>query len=249
VAAGARSAYTLAAGVASAKVPLRNSGIHSGDADVYAWGLSDANEGLATNDIRAVGVETFPSGGDAFMVFAVNTYGRWGSASDNEFQIGIDTNKDGVDDYYVLGVDAGAETGGGLNGQMEAFTIQASTGSVIDAFTVWAPANGSTVELPAQASDLGLTEGSSSFNYDATAFSFVGGPADVATGVGHFDALHPAISQGDFLSLGRGATAALGVTVNKAGFAAHPALGWMVVTLDDANGAPQADLLPVGNLP
>jgi hypothetical protein len=51
------------------------------------------------------------------------------------------------------------------------------------------------------------------------------------------------------VSLRRGASASLGVSVNEAGFAADPALGWMVVTLDDANGADQADLVPVGALP
>jgi hypothetical protein len=250
VSAGAKSAYSLASGVASASVPLSNGGIHAGDADVYAWGLSDSNNGLATNDIRAVGVQTFPGGGDALLVFAVNTYGRWGSASDNEFDIGLDTNHDGNFDYFVVGVDGGAVlAAGAFDGRMLSFTINAHTGQIIDAFTVGAPANGSTVELPALASDMGLTAGSSSFDYTAAGFSIFGGPFDVASGVGHFDALHPAVSQGDFLSVGRGGSAALGVSVNKAGFAANPALGWMVVTLDDANGAAQADLVPVGSLP
>jgi minor extracellular serine protease Vpr len=250
VSAGAKSAYSLASGVASASVPLSNGGIHSGDADVYAWGLADSNNGLATNDIRAVGVQSFPGGGDAVLVFAVNTYGRWGSASDNEFDIPIDTNHDGTADFFVVGVDGGAVlAAGAFDGRMLSFTINATTGRVIRAFTVAAPANGSTVELPALASDMGLNGGSSSFDYSAAGFSIFGGPFDVASGVGHFDALHPAISQGDFLSIGRGGSAALGVSVNKAGFAANPALGWMVVTLDDANGAAQADLVPVGALP
>ena len=95
----------------------------------------------------------------------------------------------------------------------------------------------------------GLGTGHSSFDYTAAGFSIFGGPFDIASGVGHFDALHSALSQGDFVSLGRGGTASLGVSVNEAGFAANPALGWMVVTLDDANGAVQADLVPVGTLP
>jgi subtilisin family serine protease len=251
VSAGAKSSYSLAGGVASASVPLTNGGIHSGTADVYAWGLADSNNGLATNDIRAVGVQSFPDGlGDAFLVFAVNTYGRWGSASDNEFDIPIDVNHDGKVDYFVVGVDGGAVlAAGAFDGRMLSFTVNATTGAVIDAWLVAAPANGSTVELPVLASEIGLSAGSSSFDYSAAGFSIFGGPSDVASGVGHFDALHPAISQGDFLSIGRGGSAALGVSVNKAGFAVNPALGWMVVTLDDANGAAQADLVPVGALP
>jgi hypothetical protein len=250
VAAGAKSSYSLASGVASASVPLSNGGIHSGDADVYAWGLSDSNNGLATNDIRAVGVQSFPGGGDALLVFAVNTWGRWGSASDNEFDIAIDTNHNGTADYFVVGVDGGAVlAAGAFDGRMLSFTVNATTGRVIRAFNVAAPANGSTVELPALASDMGLNGGSSSFDYSAAGFSIFGGPFDVASGVGHFDAMHSALSQGDFVSIGRGGSGALGVSVNKAGFAATPALGWMVVTLDDANGAAQADLVPVGALP
>jgi minor extracellular serine protease Vpr len=248
VTAGALSAYSLASGVASAAVPLSNSGIHAGTADVYAWGLSDSNNGLQRNDIRAVGVQTFAGGGDATLVFAVNTYGRWGNASDNEFDIGIDTNHDGTDDYFVVGVDGGAVLAGSFDGRMLSFTFD-SHGNLIDAFLVTAPVNGSTVELPTLASDLGLGSGHSAFDYDAAGFSIFGGPFDVASGVGHFDALDPALSQGDFLTLGRGATPTLNVSVDETGFAANPALGWMVVTLDDANGAAQADLVPVGALP
>ena len=248
VSAGAKSAYTLAGGVASATVPFSNSGIHAGTADVYAWGLSDSNNGLERNDIRAVGVQTFPAAGDATLVFAVNTYGRWGNASDNEFDIGIDTDQDGTDDYFVVGVDGGAVLAGSFDGRMLSFTID-SHGNLIDAFLVAAPVNGSTVELPTMASDLGLASGHSAFDYDAAGFSIFGGPFDVASGIGHFDALDPALSQGDFLTLARGATSSLNISVDEAGFAANSALGWMVVTLDDANGAAQADLVPVGTLP
>jgi minor extracellular serine protease Vpr len=246
--AGRRSPYSFAAGVASADVPLKNKGVHSGDADVYAWGISDPNEGLATTDIRAVGVQSFPDSGDALLVFAVNTYGRWGSASVNEFDIGIDTDKDGTDDFFVIGVDGGAVLAGEFDGRMLSVTIDAA-GNILDAFLVAAPSNGSTVELPTFASDLGLTAGSSSFDYDAAGFDLLSVSFDVANGVGHFDALDSAISQGDFISLAPGDTASLGVSINTAGFLANPALGWMVVTLDDANGRHQADLVGVGKRP
>jgi hypothetical protein len=181
-------------------------------------------------------------------VFAINTWGRWGNASDNEFDIGIDTNHDGDSDFFVIGFDGGAVLADAFDGRMLSFTID-SAGNLIDAFLVTAPVNGSTVELPTFASDLGLGTGHSAFDYEAAGFSIFGGPFDVASGVGHFDALDPALSQGDFLTLGRGATPTLNVSVNKAGFAANSALGWMVVTVDDANGGAQADLVPVGALP
>jgi subtilisin family serine protease len=249
VEAGNRSDYSTTAGVSSATVRLKNDGIHSGDADVYAWGISDRNEGLATNDIRAVGVQAFPEGADRFLVFAVNTYGRWGSASDNEFDIGIDTNKDGLEDFYVVAVDGGVVTTGDFNGQMLVFTFDKDfrlvPGSI---FGTAAPSNGSTVLLPTLASFLGLTEAAPAFDYNAVGFSIFDAPFDVATGVGHFDPFHPAVSQGDFVTLAPGASTRLGVSVDRARFATTPALGWMVVTLDDANGRRQAELVGVGRL-
>ena len=37
------------------------------------------------------------------LVFAVNTYDRWSNASTNEFDIFVDVNNDGMDDYVVVG--------------------------------------------------------------------------------------------------------------------------------------------------
>jgi hypothetical protein len=38
------------------------------------------------------------------------------------------------------------------------------------------------------------------------------------------------------------------VTVHKGKFAGSPQLGWLAATLDDANGAAQADEIPVGDV-
>jgi hypothetical protein len=39
------------------------------------------------------------------------------------------------------------------------------------------------------------------------------------------------------------------LTVDLAAFEANPALGWLIVTNDDANGKRQADRVPIGTLP
>ena len=89
-------------------------GVIPGNADFYAWGLEGKNEpGKVANDVRAVGVQSFgfPSPADpnrALIVFAVNTHNRWSNASVNEFDIGVDVDNDGIDDYVVIGVDQGA---------------------------------------------------------------------------------------------------------------------------------------------
>ena len=250
VTAGERSDYSTSAGIASATVRLENKGVHAGTADVYSWGISDPREGYAINDLRAVGVQTIDAGiGEPLLVFAVNTWGRWGNASKLEYDVAIDTNRDGSPDYYVVGYDLGALTSatGEPNGVLASFIFDASFSNLIDFWLADAPANGSTVELPAAASDFGLAPGASSFDYTADIFNPFDDTQDDASGVGHFDAYAPAVSQGNFIALKPGSKSSLKLSVNKASFkSGNASLGWMVVTLDDRNGAAQADLVGAG---
>jgi hypothetical protein len=104
VTAGASSAYSQSQGIASASAALTNGGIHTGYADVYAWGLSGSQDPLVYGaaDVRAVGVQTLPAEAfgvdapsDRALVFAVNSYGMSSSGSENEIDIAIDTNNNG----------------------------------------------------------------------------------------------------------------------------------------------------------
>jgi len=258
VQASARSAYSTQAGIARATVPLANTGIHAGNADVYAWGLSDPQDlpgiARATNDIRAVGVQVLPAEAltgeadptDRGLVFAVNTWGRWSTASSNEFDIAIYGKNKTKPDYFVVGVDFGAVTAGDINGQFASFVFTAA-GDLIDGWVADAPANGSTVLLPVLASEIGQTTANTRFSYAITGFSLEDDSlVDTVSGQGEFDVFNPAVSTGDFVTLDPGETATLDVAVNKGKLAAAPAKGWMIVTLDDPNGTPQADLVPIG---
>ena len=55
-----------------------------------------------------------------------------------------------------------------------------------------------------------------------------------------FDAFNPAVSSGDFASLAPGDSTTLPLTVSKPELGAQKTLGWLIASLDDANGAPQA---------
>ena len=256
VTAAPRTPYSNHANVLTSTSVLSNNGIHAGDADVYTLGLQDTRQGSGTNDVRAVGVQSHP--GSAFgapasdrgLVFAVNTWNGWSTPSSNEFDIAIDTNRDGKADYYVIGVDLGAALTGSFNGQYGSFTFDAA-GNLIDAFYADAPMNGSTVELPAIASEIGVTAANPTFDYWAVGFSIEDGSVDVVNGTARYDAFNPVTSNGDFITLAPGASASLTLTVNRLGLNAPPPhvsqpLGWMVVTLDDVSGAAQADLIPIG---
>lgn len=251
VTAGDAGHFSVTNGLLVGSVKLRNSGLHSGNADVFAWGYANPKHGLRETDIRAVGVQALPGsfGGlpatDRLLGFAVNTYGRWTQAANNEIDVLVDTNNDGKPDFVVIAADGGLVLTGSTNGQTLAFVVDLTTGGLVDIWTVSAPVNGSTIVIYAAASDFSLNDTSPPFGYSVDAFSLEGFGNDSTSGTATFDPFHPALSQGDFATLAHGAHINLPISVDLANFAAAPALGWMIVTMDDRNGGRQADLVSV----
>jgi subtilisin family serine protease len=253
---GNTAPYRLSHGVATTSVDLRNRGIHDGTADVYAWGISakDTVKGIAS--VRAVGVQSNPGSfcgqgiddTDRCMVFAINGWHQWSNASGAEFDIAIDTNRDGVTDYLVVALDLGAVLTGSFNGIDASFTFTPA-GELVDAFYADAPMNGSVIELPALASDLGLTASSPAFSYSITGFDLITGNVDSVPGHALYNAFSPSVSNAQFVTLPAGGSAKLSLSVDTGLQRNAPALGWMIVSLDNRNGAAQAALIPVGKLP
>jgi minor extracellular serine protease Vpr len=236
-------------------LPLSNTGIHPGTADLYTWGVTDARETGQPMDVRNVGVQVLPGGalggaaGDRGLVFLINTWGRAANQSVNEFDIPIDTNGDGAADFFVVGADLGAVLTGSFNGQLASFTIDARTGAIVDAFFAEAPMNGSTIELPTLAGDLGLLQKAEGvgpvkkqgLSYAVAAFSLVpGGLVDI-TSSASINPFSPPVSSGDFAALGPGSSSSFTLVVDPDQQKKTPALGWLVASVDDANGAFQAD--------
>jgi minor extracellular serine protease Vpr len=264
---GAKSAYTKAGDMRNATVPLSNPGIHGSLADVYAWGIHDANDvsgGEDSMDVRDVGVQVQPKSflcgddtsgtcsapDDRSLIFAINTYGAASNPSVNEFDVLIDLQNDGRPDFFVVGVDFGAVTADSFDGRFTSFIFD-KDGNLLDLWIPAAPMNGSTVELATLASEIGLDPAvnSTRFRYAVNAFSIVPGGIVDQTPAGSFRSHEPPVSSGDQIPLAPGATATLNVSVDKGKFAGTPQLGWLIVGLDDANGAAQANEVPVGSLP
>jgi hypothetical protein len=263
----AKSAYTRSGDMRNATVPLSNPAIHGSLADVYAWGIHDANDvsgGEDSMDVRDVGVQAQPKSflcgaattgvcsapDDRSLIFAINTYGTASNPAVNEFDVLIDLQSDGRPDFFVVGVDFGAVTAGSFDGRFTSFIFD-KDGNLVDLWIPAAPMNGSTVELATLASEIGLDPAvnSTKFRYAVNAFSIVPGALVDQTPVGSFRSHQPPVSSGDQIPLAPGATATLNVSVDKGKFAGTPQLGWLIVGLDDANGAAQANEVPVGSLP
>jgi subtilisin family serine protease len=237
-------------------VTLTNRGNHSANADFYAWQLSDrSGDAPGEVDIVSSGIQTAPlppalgtsAPSDALQVIAVNFRGTRSTAASKELDVLIDTNRDGSPDFLVVGMDAGELFSGTPDGTWASVVIDLATSTIVDAWQGDAPYNGSTVELPFLASDIGLSAGNSTFRYTVQSYDLVGNGFDTVKRWATWDALQPPITTGQFVTVASGATVSVPV-----GPFTGPALrpdghhgeakvrGYLVVALDNPNGTAQA---------
>jgi minor extracellular serine protease Vpr len=221
-------------------------GLISGTGDFYAWGLSSPPQGLDYADTRAVGVQSFASGANQFLVFAINTYPRVSNPAPFEWDIAIYLDGhpvNGNPDYYVIGANISSVVSSQPSGRLASFIYNPNTNSVVGSvFFADAATDNSTFLLPAIAQQLGLSATSPRFRYQVFAFSDNGGEqvGDTAT----YNAFAPAISTGQFATVAPNGTTNVGVSINATEWALSKPLGIMVVSQDNPSGAPQAVLIP-----
>jgi hypothetical protein len=269
---GSRTPWTMDGDLAKSTLQVRNSGVHRGWADVYAWGLQDADDGLDGIDLRAAGVQSLDpavcdvgaEASDRCLIFAVNTWNRWSNAAENEIDVLIDVDGDGTADLKVAGVDLGLLLGISV-GVTASAIIDLDTDALVNLYFATASTNGSTILLPVLASELGLSaKGDQNFEYwvesydvyddDGTLFQFdVMTTGDTGAGgdeLAKFNPFAPSINNGQFKILGPGAAKPLPLRVDTSTYQPKRGQkGWIIVSLDDQNGSSQADFVPVGALP
>jgi minor extracellular serine protease Vpr len=236
------------------------SGPIAGNVDFYAWGIEDANDaGTSSTDVRAVGVQSFPSGANATIVFAVNTWDRWSNASTNEFDILVDVDPASAngDDYAIVGADQGLVQANAFNGRMAAFVfdLKAPIAPTSVLFFATARTDSSTALLPISSTQLCvagnpcLSEANPRFTYHTNGFDLRSDFADIVPGVGRYNAWSSSLSQGMFAPVPVGGGGAVPVTINPAEWALTPALGAMIVSLDNKAGKDEAALMPLALTP
>jgi minor extracellular serine protease Vpr len=230
----------------AAVAKVRNEGNVAGTADFYAWGLAGTNTKAGEVGLRAVGVQANPVGGDQLLFFAINTFKRWSNNSGNEFDVLIDTVGDGKPHYAVIATDLGYLTTGTPVGQMITAVLnvdnpQASPGIQ---YPVAAPTDGSAMLIPVFAADIGVTAAAPRFAYSVQSFSTTGA-TDVATGWAKFNAFHSAVTTAAYVPLNPGEHASVPLAIDPVEWAQSPALGVMVIGLENFNGG-QARLLGIG---
>ncbi len=229
---------------------LRNrKGALDAAADVYTWGLTDkkdAPKAIADTgyDLRAAGVQSFATAsGGQLAVFAVNTHSRWSNAASNEFDVVIDTNRDGTPDWVVFSYDSGAVRSGSVDGVAEVFVQNVKTGALTPSgFLAQAPTDSSTILLPVNLADLKIT---GPFDYTVQSFSVTTDGSDAFAGTATYNPGDPAITNGQYEVVPKGGRASVTVRTDASAYAAQKPLGAMVVVVDNESGADEALLVPV----
>jgi minor extracellular serine protease Vpr len=218
-------------------------------ADVYTWGLSDkkdAPKAIADTgyDLRAAGVQSFTTAaGDQLAVFAVNTHSRWSNAASNEFDVVIDTDRDGEPEWVVFSYDSGAVRAGDVDGVAEVFVQNVETGELAPSgFLAQAPTDSSTILLPVDLASLGVT---GPFDYTVQSFSLTTDGSDAFAGTATYDPTDPAISNGQYDVVAKGGRTAVSVRTDASAYAVQKPLGAMVVVVDNESGADEALLVKV----
>ncbi len=236
----------------NAKLKLSNHGVHDGVADTYALGrLDPRGDGAHGTDIRATGVQSIPAEvltgapdpEDRGIQFAINSWDRFSTEAPNEVDVAVDTDADGEPNYFVIGIDDGLLFAGAYDGLYISIIVDAKTNDIVDAWLADAPLNGSTLILPALASDLGLTADSGPISYWVAAFDGFTGIGDETKVSKPFNVFNPAQSTGDFVPVASHDKVTIPAWANKAAVFHGDVRGWLVVTLDDANGGAQADVI------
>jgi subtilisin family serine protease len=216
---------------------VTNKGPADGVADWYQWGIKDKRDhGLGSSDILAVGAQAFPA--DNLLVFSIATRHRWSNAAQNEFDINVDVNNDGVDDYLVVAADFGGLTTGDFDGvtAVAVFDLNEGGGGSID-FVADSPVDSSTMTLPVDFSQLqdskpatSLGGANQTFTYGITSFGLTDNTSDTGDMTARFNPFNPAVNNGMFDTVAPGGTAVEQLTVNAAQQAQQQALGWLVVS-------------------
>ncbi|TMH18692.1 MAG: peptidase S8 and S53 subtilisin kexin sedolisin [Betaproteobacteria bacterium] len=232
----------------------------TGTADFYAWGLRGKNKKASTAGLRAVGVQSFDVPANLLglpgtspvklLVFAVNVFHPWTTPVLNEYDILLDVNGDGKFDFAVVSVGL---TSGRV--RVNIFDLSKSPAVLVKqtvVFAATAPTNESTILMPIVAADAGVKASSPRFAYAAQGFDgftgdfdFLGENADgtIAATAGRFNAFNNAVSTGAFAVVGPRSRASVPLTINPTEFAATPALGVMVVGIENFSGRAEANLL------
>jgi minor extracellular serine protease Vpr len=206
--------------------------------------LPRPGDNFAIVDLKAVGVRGVVSGGLPIVQFAATTWGE--RAHPNypaEFDVLIDSNIDGVDDFAIFNTELG---GFGVTGQNVTTIVNLATRATSTFFFTVADLDSADAILTAPMANVGLTPGTR-FSYRVGAFDnyFTGAATDViGPMVVRLDTPRFAFAPSSFPVAANGA-ANVTITRNAAGDAASPAQSGLLLMYVHGRKGREADAIQV----
>jgi len=184
-------------------------------------------------------------------VFAISTARRWSNPTENEIDVFVDVNGDGLDDYIISALDIGQLTTGEVTGELGVVVTSLATGESSVALEPDAPFNSSTMELPVLFSQLCDTKqpcpspAHPRITYHVVSFGLLDATTDALPGTATFNIYAPAISTGMFDVVDPGESVSEPINLSLGEWRVSPALGLLVRTADNAGGPAEAQLIPI----
>ena len=180
---------------------------HAGPIDSQLWGFpvfikdTDEDTQLDSGDLRLFGLDYGGVGGYGDeVVAAFDTYGSWHTPQPyfTEFDLYIDIDQDGWDDYVLFNYNYGALTGGDDNDLwvVAIFDLWGGTLDLGSPYLIWTDYNAGHMEWFLPTDWFGLDQvgsaGDTDFAYDLVTFDYEGN-VDFAN-PGQFDVAHPPLA-------------------------------------------------------
>lgn len=250
----AGTSVALAGGAGS--LPLSNlGGAVNGSTDFFALTgtspkisaqMAPYGGGEVLVDLKAVGVRPLDVGGGTLgLQFGIATYGeRAHPAYPAEFDIYVDSNADGTDDYVIYNIENGAF---GSSGQTVVAVVNLATSAQAIRFYTDADLNSSNAIFTVLASDVGITSATQQFKFSVYAFDnrISGNLTDIIPTMTHTVGTPKFEAALSSAGVPTGFAGTLPVTAPAGGATASPSQTGLLLLYRDARTNRESDLVTV----
>ena len=195
-------------------------------------------------DLKAVGVR-YNTGTSPTVQFAISTYGqRSHAAYPAEFDVYVDSNNDGIDDYVIYTTENGAFAS---SGQTVVAVQNLTTGATVVRFFAIADLSSSNAVLTVLASDIGITSPTQKIRFSVYAFDnyFTGVLKDSIVDMIHTPGQPKYATAGGGFVLGVGVAGGVPVTAVAGGAAASPSQTGFLLHHRDGKTGRESDVVTV----
>ena len=255
------STRSLTLGGAAKPVTLSNTGVATEYADVFhLTGKSSEvpnadlplpGDNFTVIDMRYVGARAYDIGTpeEPFPVleFGINTWRpRSHPAFPAEFDVYIDSNRDGVDDYLVFTADPSSLSGAALSGQTLVYVVNLSTGAATAYFYADADLDSNNMIMTVPMEAVGIT-GSQTISFSVYAFDnyFTGALTDAIENMAYNPYLPKYDTDDYFPVVPPGGSATVTVAAVPGGAAASPSQTGLLFLYRDVKTSRQADVVNI----